>query len=233
MPSFRHLLLLLPFTLASLASLPAQAADDKAAPAAAANDPARAKQLADAVIKASGGDAWGNVKTLTFTFQVEQTGKSEPLLSAKHVWDVPGNKDTVTWNGKTVTIDLGAPNTEGEALDAMKRWTNDAYWLVAPLKLRDPGVNLSYAGQGKLPDGKAVEMLDVSFGKVGLTNNDRYRLYIDPTSHLIQRWDYQPSPDKTISSSWEKYQQVGGMKLSTEHDFGDKRLLFLNVAAQP
>ncbi len=223
-----RLLPVLPMLCASLLLLPTAttcaAEDDK--------DAARAKQLAEAVVKASGGDEWATIKTIRFTFQVEQPGKTEPLLSAKHVWDVAGNKDTVTWAGKTVTIDLGAPNTEGDAQAAMKRWTNDSYWLMAPLKLRDPGVRLAYGGQGKLPDGRAVEQLDVSFDKVGMTNGDRYRLYVDPQTHQLLRWDYKPSPDKTISSGWENYQQVGGLTLSTEHDFGDKRLRILDVEVQ-
>ena len=195
-------------------------------------DSAKAKQLGEAVVKASGGDSWAGVKTARFTFQVEQAGKTEPLLSAKHIWDVSGNKDTVTWAGKTVTLDLSAPNADGDALAAMKRWTNDAYWVFAPLKLRDRGVHLAYAGSGKLPDGKPVEMLDVSFDKIGMTNNDQYRLYIDPQTHLVARWDYKPSADKTISSNWNKNEKVGGLTLSTEHDFGDKTIRILDLAIE-
>lgn len=177
--------------------------------------------LADAVVKASGGDRWPAVKRVQFTFQVEQPGKPEPLLSARHDWDVAANKDTITWAGKTVTVDLAAPNTEGDQKAAFARWTNDAYWLLAPLKLRDKGTHVEAAGQQTI-EGKTYDVLKLSFDKVGLTNNDRYNVYIDPATHLPARWDYMPAPDKTVSGTWDKYVQSGGLTLATDHAFGDK-----------
>lgn len=206
----------LPFT-------PARAAED--------NDPA-AVALADAVVRASGGDAWPAVKTVRWTFQVEDPAKPEPLLVAKHVWDVAANRDTVTWKGKTVTVDLSAPNTEGEAKEAFARWTNDSYWLLAPLKLRDRGVHLA-TGARQSVDGKDCDVLKVSFDKVGMTNNDQYTYYLDPATHLPVSWDYQPNPDKKINGKWEGYRKVGGLTLATEHSFGDKRLRMLDVTVAP
>src|SRR5438874_12227826 len=59
-----------------------------------------AKVLADAVVKASGGDNWQKVKTLDFTFNVAgQDGKT--VASVKHHWDLAASTDTVTANGKT------------------------------------------------------------------------------------------------------------------------------------
>src|SRR5438093_951646 len=73
-----------------------------------------ANMLAEAVIKASGGDHWQNVKTLDFTFNVAgQDGKT--VASVKHHWDIPMDTDTVTANGKTMTMNLNDSNTEGEA----------------------------------------------------------------------------------------------------------------------
>jgi hypothetical protein len=192
---------------------------------------ARAVQLADAVVKASGGEHWPSVKRLQFTFQVEQPGKAEPLVVAKHDWDVSGNKDTVQWAGKTVTVDLMAPNAEGDAKAAFQRWTNDSYWLLAPLKLRDQGVNLAYGGPQPL-DGKTVETLNVSFGKVGLTSGDHYTFYIDPATSLPVAWDYMPAPGKKVHGTWTDYQETGGLKLSADHQFGDKRIRFLDVKAE-
>lgn len=196
-----------------------------APPLRAGDDGAR---LAQEVFKASGGENWSAVQTVRFTFQVEQPGKPEPLLTAKHVWEVAANRDTVTWNGKTVTVDLGAPNAEGDAKAAFARWTNDAYWLVAPLKLLDHGVLLGYGGKQNV-EGKECEVLNVSFEKVGLTNNDRYTYYVDPQTHLPLRWDYLPAPEKKVSGSWESYRDAGGLKLATEHAFGDKRLRILDL----
>ena len=195
-------------------------------------DSPKAMALGEAIVKASGGEQWPAVKTLRFTFQVEQPGKAEPLVTAKHVWDVAGNKDTVTWGGKTVTVDLSAANTEGDAKAAFARWTNDSYWLLAPLKLRDKGVHLTYGGEKTMPDGQSCEMLNVAFDKVGMTNNDRYTWFVDPKTHMPVEWDYMPAPDKKVHGTWKDYQETGGLKLSTDHDFGDKRIRFLDVQAE-
>ncbi len=184
--------------------------------------------LANAVVKASGGDQWPSVKRIQFTFQAEQPGKTEPLATVKHDWDVAGNKDTITWAGKTVTIDLGAANDSGDQKAAFARWTNDSYWLLAPLKLRDRGVHLESGGKQTV-DGKSFDVLKVSFDKVGLTNNDHYNVYVDPETHLPAHWDYMPAPDKKVPGTWEKYIQTGGLTLSTDHQFGDKEIRFLDV----
>ena len=143
----------------------------------AADVDARARALADAVFRASGGGRWPKVKRIRFTFNIEQEGK--PSFSVRHDWDVRRGKDTVSWSGVTVKIDLAEANSSGSAKIAYERWVNDSYWLLAPLKLKDPGVNLSYEGQAR---GYSVpyEILHVSFTGVGLTPTDEYRFYIDP-----------------------------------------------------
>ena len=187
--------------------------------------------LADSVVKASGGAQWPSVKHVQFTFQVEQPGKAEPLVTAKHDWDVAGNKDTVTWGGKTVTIDLGAANDTGDQKAAFARWTNDSYWLLAPLKLRDKGVHLEDGGKETVA-GKSYGILKVSFDKVGMTNNDHYNVYVDPETNLPAHWDYMPAPDKKVSGTWEKYVEVGGLTLSTDHHFGDKEIRLLDLKVE-
>ena len=222
------LLLLLPL-------VPPAARGGTAGEAAAASDPA-AVALAEAVVRASGGERWPGVKTVRFTFQVEDLAKpgEPPLVSARHEWDVAGNRDTVTWAGKTVRVDLGAPNAEGDAKAAFARWTNDAYWLVAPLKLRDAGVHLATGGRQTV-DGRECDVLMVSFDNgLGLTSNDHYTYYLDPQTHLPARWDYQPAPDKKLSADWVGYQQVGGLTLATDHpSFAGKRIRFLDVEVSP
>src|SRR5437879_279123 len=93
-----------------------------------AADEKSAQQLADAVIKASGGDVWPRVKAIDFTFNVAQGEKQ--LMSAQHNWDVQAQTDTVTWNGKTVTVNLREPDSDADAKAAFQRWTNDSYWLL-------------------------------------------------------------------------------------------------------
>lgn len=189
-----------------------------------------ANTLADAVIKASGGAGWPGVKRIRFSFVVEEPGQTEPLLVAKHDWNLATYTDTVEWKGKKVSIDLCDPESmkSDDAKAAMARWTNDSYWLVAPLKLKDKGVILKSGGK-KTVDGREFELLDVSFGSVGMTSADLYTLYIDPKTSLIAKWDYLPGADKKITSAWEDYRDFNGLKLATKHDFAGKVLLLKDI----
>lgn len=196
------------------------------APVAVAVDPkAQAQALADAVVKASGGDNWPKVRAIDFTFNV--SAGTNLLMSAKHHWDVWNGTDTVTWAGKTANVNMWNPGNDASAKAAYARWVNDSYWLLAPLKLKDDGVTLTYTGS---KDG--FEVLHLSFAKVGMTPGDQYNLYIDPGTSLVRRWDYMPAPDKKTTGTWDGYKDFGGLKLSTEHKFGDKRVWFSDIKVE-
>jgi hypothetical protein len=192
--------------------------------AAAAED--SADQLANDTWKASGGDNWGNVKAIDFTFTVEKDGKT--VASADHHWDVVAWTDRVKWKGKDVTVSLMNPASDEDSKGAYARWVNDSYWLIAPLKLRDKGVNLAAEGSKEM-DGKKCKVLRLSFGKVGLTPNDQYNLYIDPETKLVSSWDYMPEPGKSMHATWSNYQKSGGLTLATDHTMGPARIRILNL----
>src|SRR5204863_100266 len=102
-------------------------------------------QLATDIWKASGGENWAKVEEVDFTFVVEQGGKT--LFSAQHFWNVTDWSDKVRWKDKQdkehlVTVNLKAPPSDVEGKAAYGRWVNDSYWLLAPLKIRDPGVKV-------------------------------------------------------------------------------------------
>jgi hypothetical protein len=83
---------------------------------------------------------------------------------------------------------------------------------------------------GKEIEGAQREVLRLSFGKVGLTPNDQYRLYIDPETKLVTSWDYMGKPGESMHSTWDDYQEVGGLKLATDHKLdGGARIRILNL----
>lgn len=187
--------------------------------------------LATDLWKASGGENWGKVKEIDFTFAVEQDGKR--LFTAQHAWNVAAGTDTVKWKDKQgkdhdVTVDLAAPPAEGEGKDAFARWVNDSYWLLAPLKIRDRGVKVEASGPKDL-NGTSVETIQLSFEKVGLTPTDRYVFYIDPQTKLPRAWDYIPSTGTGMQATWEKFQNFGGLNLATEHNFNGKTIKLVDV----
>ncbi len=187
---------------------------------------AKAQQLAREVWKASGGENWSKVKQLRFTFIVEENGNQ--LARAEHDWDVAAQTDHVKWKDKDMTVSVAAAPADEAAKAAFGRWTNDSYWLLAPLKVLDPGVKLSYGGTKEM-DGANCEMLHVSFQQVGMTPGDEYNFYIDPATKMVRSWDYMPKADTVMHGTWEKYQDAGGLKLSTEHNFGGKMIRFADV----
>jgi hypothetical protein len=191
-----------------------------------AADESSGASLADAVWKASGGENWSDVKTIDFTFAVEKEGKT--VVSAEHHWDMAAQTDRVKWKGKDVTVNLAEPASDEDAKAAYARWVNDSYWLLAPLKLKDHGTNVSAEGTKEMDGAKCV-VLRLSFGKVGLTPNDQYLLYIDPETKLVSSWDYMPEPGKSMHATWSDYQKSGGLTLATDHKMGEARIRILGL----
>src|SRR5947208_3110955 len=168
--------------------------------------PKSAEELADAVMKANGADHWGKVKIIRWTF----AGKN------KHVWNLKDNTDTITMSDKTATVKVDQKPTTDDDKKLFRAWTNDSYWLIAPLKIKDPGVMLSTAPDEKI-EGKNYLVLHLAFQGVGMTPGDQYNWYIDPETMMLSYWDYMPSASKKTRWSWEGYKDFNGVKLATEH----------------
>ena len=142
-----------------------------------------ADQIADQVQQALGGkEAWDQTRFIRFSFAGRRT----------HHWDKWTGRHRVegqSQDGKSYVVLSNINTKEGDAwIDGQKAegdqkkewldraygaWVNDTYWLLMPYKLRDPGVNLTYAGKAEV-DGIQYDKLALSFGKVGLTPGDRY-----------------------------------------------------------
>lgn len=193
---------------------------------------AAADKLVSEVMQAHGDKAFRAAKKISFTFVVLEPGKTTPLLEAKHVWDLTKQTATVEWKGKKASIDLCDPASyaDGDAKAAHARWTNDTYWLIAPFKLRDAGTKVAAGGKRSV-DGTEYETLEISYQGVGLTPGDRYTWFIDPKTKLLVRWEYRPDAEKVFTSP-RKNADVSGLQLPTQSNFGDKTLLFKDIAVE-
>lgn len=180
---------------------------------------ARAAAVADQVLERLGGaDALSKVSRITFDFAVVTKGAK--THSVHHAWDVAHRSDEVTWrsrDGKALRAKVDLRTKEGDAWknraklagaerrealdDAFARWTNDTYWLLAPYKIRDPGVVLTHEGEEAV-DGKPVDVLRLRFENVGLTPGDTYRMYVDRASHLVVRWDFVLEGESGEPKAW-------------------------------
>src|SRR5947207_14841025 len=93
--------------------------------------PKSAEELADAVMKANGADHWGKVKIIRWTFGGGR----------KHEWNLKDGTDVVTTkDGKSTKIKVAAMPNDPDEKKAIQAWTNDSYWLIAPIKIKDTGV---------------------------------------------------------------------------------------------
>ncbi|HYQ88575.1 MAG TPA: DUF6503 family protein [Candidatus Binatia bacterium] len=217
-------------------------ADEKAAAVAA--------QLDNAL---GGMSAWGSVPYVRFDFVVVKDGKE--VARFRHWWDKRHGMDRVegpddkgrmvaaivnlqTRTGKSFTAglpDRDSSEVAAQVDNAYQRWVNDSYWLMMPFKVRDPGTNLKYSGVKKGSNGVDYEVLELTFDKgVGLTSGDHYWLYVNPKTHLMDKWDYllESMKPPAASATWEGWTKVGPVRFSTMHHFQGKpaHLQFENVA---
>ena len=199
-----------------------------------APDP-KAAALADEVMTALGGrDAWKKTRYLRFDFAVERDGKT--VFSRAHTWDKWTGRYRLEGKdkeGRAFVSVLNLNSKEGSAWrdgkplagdeqkkqldDAYASWVNDSYWLVMPYKMKDPGVRLAYAGEEK-GEGAEWDKLLLSFDNVGLTPKDRYWVWVNRKTRLVDRWDFILDGGKGPASTflWKGWRAYGGIQLAPE-----------------
>jgi hypothetical protein len=184
-------------------------------------------------------------------------------MIGRHFWDRTTGDYRVEWNegpdssyvalvnvrGVTDGVPSGEAYLNGTPLEgdaaraardeAYGRFINDTYWLLAPVKTFDPGVNRSY-----LPDSSTAthDVLHLSFGDVGLTPGDEYWLYVSKDTGRLDRWAFhlQSMPDDAPAQAfnWTGYTTLqapdGSVELSTRKEaVGGDNALLTNQLALP
>lgn len=156
---------------------------------------------------------------LSFTFEVD----GRPVRW--HRWDVSGGRAEVTWVDQrgSCTVVTPVPYAGEDPLQkqAWSYFVNDQYWLLAPSKVLDPGVEARSTG----------DVLELSFASVGLTPGDRYRLTVDPEGD-VTAWDFTLQSGRSGRYSWSEPVGVGGLRLSLERTSGDRTIRFTGVRSE-
>ena len=197
---------------------------------------ARSAEIAEAVMQKMGGhEAWEATRFVTWNF----------FGNRRHLWDkhtgdirVEG-ADRDSGDAYLVLMNLNSKRgrawvnsdevTESEALAGLldrgeAAWINDSYWLVMPYKLRDPGVTLKHVGGGEMVDGRAAEVLELTFENVGRTPQNKYRVYVAADSGLVEQWDFYADAAEEqprFQSPWAGWEPFGGILLATDHGRGE------------
>ena len=195
----------------------------------------KSAEIAGAVMATMGGhEAWEATRFITWNFfgsrrhlwdkhtgdiRIEGTDRAsqEPYLVLMNLNTKLGH----AWSGGEEVTD---PEALAELLDRGEAaWINDSYWLVMPYKLRDPGVTLKHVGSGEMVDGRAAEVLELTFDGVGRTPENRYRVYVAADSGLVEQWDFYPRAadvEPRFQIPWHDWKRHGGILLSANRGEG-------------
>jgi hypothetical protein len=214
-----------------------------ARPLAAANenrDP-KAVQIDDTMMNAMGGeDAWNAAHFVRFEFRVRAKGKVK--ADNFHLWDKkdgryrlervvpPGRHEVDLFNiGDYQNYKKGEAYVNGKKLEgeaaakalkaAYASYINDTWWLCMPWKWQATGVNLMYLGP-KERGGETFDLIELTFGHVGLTPGDMYHAYVSRQSHLMTYWEYTLQSHVKGAWTWQ-YGTYHGVKLARNHVSSD------------
>lgn len=216
------------------------------APAQAAPD-ATAEEIAKRVFDTLAGEAWETARYFSFTFTVERDGNVVAAIPQRYDrftgdYRVEGkNREGVPYlvvmnvNTKQgrAWLDGKEVSDSAELLkSAYGRFINDTYWLLMPLKLRDPGSHLDLAETTTDECGRTYDVLKISFDPgVGLTSSDQYWMYVNRDTNLIDRWEMKLQGSKPEEPRrafiFKRLERSGGILLPTlkESTSGTSRIL--------
>lgn len=110
---------------------------------------------------------------------------------------------------------------------AYSHFCNDSFWLIAPYKLFDEGVQRTLVKRG------SKNQLMITFASGGVTPGDSYLWYLDD-NHLptgVQMWT-QKIPVDGIYITWENFKVVSGTsQIALDHKFGPINIKIENLEA--
>lgn len=182
------------------------------------------------------GEAWDNARYMSFTFNVERDGKLVASFSQR--WDRFTGQYRVSGKQRddgrefVIVMDVdtklgrawlgGTEVTEPKELleRGYKRYINDIYWLLMPLKMLDPGVRRTLAGTKSDEWGRTWDVVKLTFGEgVGLTSGDQYWAWVEHESGIVDRWEMllqgSAADEKPTVVKFRNFRRVGGLLIST------------------
>jgi len=182
------------------------------------------------VIASGGRAAWDNTDYLQWRF----------FGNRLHTWNKSNGDLIISSDRDSSFFDINLETMEGmvilkgdtlgplESKDAYiqrgkEYWINDSYWIFLPFKLKDSGVTLKYLGEGATSDGTPSEKLELTFKEVGVSPDNKYIVYVDKATNLINQWDFYSKYDDeeaAFSSPWSDYKDYNGLMLASSRGDG-------------
>ncbi len=193
-----------------------------------------ADALAQKMLSTLNHEKYNNTRFLEWSFQ-----------GGAHLykWDKQKRKVEVSWDDYLVNLDLISPKSsiafktgnrlignESETIieKAVDYFNNDSFWLVAPYKVFDQGVQRSVV---PLPDG--TNGLLVTYTEGGSTPGDSYLWILQPSGFpkSFKMW-VNIIPIGGIEATWDDWAVMeSGAFLPKSHEIGPVKLMMGNVRA--
>jgi hypothetical protein len=200
--------------------------------------------LAKHAIDVQAGKAWEKARYFAFSFDVDRGDKR--VASFAQRWDrytgdyrVSGKDqqgreflvimNTNTKQGKAWIN--GQPATDSKDMEEMmslgyRRFINDTYWLLMPLKMLDPGVHRSYEGE-KTDGGHKYDVVKLWFDQgVGITPADQYWAWINRDTGMVDQWHMKlqgsKPDDPPLVTLFHDFKKVDGINVSVKRELVGK-----------
>jgi hypothetical protein len=203
-----------------------------------ANSDEMAVSIADQVMEAMGGRAsWDQTRYLCWDFfgnrhliWDKQSGNVRIDFPDGNIYQVN------VFDGSGMALKDGAEVVQPDSLKkelerAKSIWINDSYWLVMPFKLKDSGVTLKYLGLQQSQENVPSHVLELTFKNVGVTPQNRYLVYVDTSTNLVNQWAFYREANQDSANfvlPWNNYQEYGDILLSDnrgERNLNDVQVL--------
>lgn len=183
------------------------------------------------IAMAHGFENWKEVSEIGFTFNVD---RDTSHLERSWRWKV-ATAEVISISKKD-TIRYYRTAVDSTSLTADAGFTNDRYWILAPFNLVWDQDNYSYSHESdaSAPISKeSMQKLTIVYGKEGgYTPGDAYDFYFTE-DYLIREWVFRKAnqAEATLTTTWEDYRNIGGLKLATSHKTEDDswRLYFTGI----
>ena len=212
----------------------------------------KSDSIAMNVFNAVGGqEAWASFRYLRFDFAFEND--EDRTVIRKHLWDRQEGDYRVEWSkggDSTFVVLLNVNTKEGEAFlngnnvesaiqdslvtHGFQAYVNDTYWLLAPTKLLDPGVERLH-----LPgwSDEETDVISTMYREPTLAPHRQFWFWIDKESSKLMRWAYVRGNDPNegpIVYEWGDYESfatdAGTLKFMPRKVGAQSDLLTDNIA---
>lgn len=177
------------------------------------------EDLALKITAATGQKHWSEIQSIAWLFMERRNFFWEPS-SDRLLMDYDGRivginvkQPEIGWVMTAEGLLEGQEKEEGLAF-AYSAFCNDSFWLNAPGKLFDPGVELSFEASG----------LMANYTSGGVTPGDAYLWFVNEQGlpDSVRMFVSDESPDTGFVVTWENYADLNGLQIAQTHRMGER-----------